>query len=191
MSISVRNGSSVWEPVKSASVYSSGTWNKIRTARVYNGSVWQIFHGMVLTGGTYTGGGGGYGYSTYPEGATSSFGTLSGNSTVWLSSSSSGTLTRLMSTNGGVGPMGIPLQIRTELSVDGGDFTSTTWDSITVGNPTNGYTSVNRTSAYSTSYDSANNRTIWLWDFDSGQTPTNITPFAPADAVANVVYINF
>ena len=187
MSISVRNGSSAWDPVKKASVYSGGTWNTLKTGRVYDGSQWKIFHGMELTGGVYTGSGGGYGYSTWqdPTGMVqSSFGSLAGSATVWLSSSISGTLTRLLSTNGGTGPMGLPLQTRTHLSVDGGNFTSTTWTSIYVDGVT-----VARTSAYSITYDAVNNRTSWLWDSDSGQTPTNINPFAPANGVAAVVYI--
>lgn len=192
MTIYVRNSSSAWEPVKTVSVYANSTFNTVRTGRVYDGSQWKIFHGMILTGGTYTGGGGGYGYSTYqdPSGMVEpSFGSLSGNATVWLGSTTSGTLSRLLSTNGGTGPMGIPLQTRTELAVDGGDYTGTTWTSITVGDSANGYVTVNRTSAYSTNYVAANNRTNWLWDYDSGQTPTNIPPFASANNVANTVYI--
>jgi hypothetical protein len=140
-----------------------------------------------ITGGTYTGGGGGYGYSTWqdPSGMVeTSFGSLSGSSTVRLSSTNTGTLSRLLSTNGGTGPMGVPLQTRTELSVDGGDFTAVTWTSITVG-----ATTVARTSAYSITYDSGNNRTSWIWDFDSGQSPTGISPFAPANGVTETVVI--
>jgi|LakMenEpi03Aug12_release.lakeMendotaPanAssembly.Ray.scaffolds.fasta_scaffold573235_2 hypothetical protein len=137
-----------------------------------------------ITGGTYTGGGGGYGYSTYQVGATASFGTLTGSSTVRLSSTNTGTLSALYSSNGGTGPMGVPLQTFTLLSVDGGDFTAVTWTSITVG-----ATTVARTSAYSITYDSGNNRTTWIWDFDSGQSPTGISPFAPADGVTENVII--
>ena len=137
-----------------------------------------------ITGGTYTGGGGGYGYSTYQVGATASFGTLTGSSTVRLSSTNTGTLSALYSSNGGTGPMGVPLQTFTLLSVDGGDFTAVTWTSITVG-----ATTVARTSAYSITYDSGNNRTSWIWDFDSGQSPTGISPFAPANGVTETVVI--
>ena len=137
-----------------------------------------------ITGGTYTGGGGGYGYSTYQVGATASFGTLTGSSTVRLSSTNTGTLSALYRSNGGTGPMGLPLQTRTELSIDGGDFTAVTWTSITVG-----ATTVARTSAYSITYDSGNNRTSWIWDFDSGQSPTGISPFAPANGVTETVVI--
>ena len=137
-----------------------------------------------ITGGTYTGGGGGYGYSTYQVGATASFGTLTGSSTVRLSSTNTGTLSALYSSNGGTGPMGVPLQTFTLLSVDGGDFTAVTWTSITVG-----ATTVARTSAYSITYDSGNNRTTWIWDFDSGQSPTGISPFAPANGVTETVVI--
>lgn len=137
-----------------------------------------------ITGGTYSGGGGGYGYSTYQVYATASFGTLTGSSTVRLSSTNTGTLSALYSSNGGFGPMGVPLQTFTLLSVDGADFTAVTWTSITVG-----ATTVARTSAYSITYDSGNNRTIWIWDFDSGQSPTGISPFAPANGVTENVII--
>jgi hypothetical protein len=137
-----------------------------------------------ITGGTYSGGGGGYGYSTYQVGSTVSFGTLTGSSTVRLSSTNTGTLSALYSSNGGTGPMGVPLQTFTLLSVDGGDFTAVTWTSITVG-----ATTVARTSAYSITYDSGNNRTTWIWDFDSGQSPTGISPFAPANGVTETVVI--
>lgn len=137
-----------------------------------------------ITGGTYSGGGGGYGYSTYQVYATASFGTLTGSSTVRLSSTNTGTLSALYSSNGGFGPMGVPIQTLTLLSVDGADFTAVTWTSITVG-----ATTVARTSAYSITYDSGNNRTIWIWDFDSGQSPTGISPFAPANGVTENVII--
>lgn len=137
-----------------------------------------------ITGGTYSGGGGGYGYSTYPVFATASFGTLTGSSTVRLSSTNTGTLSALYSSNGGFGPMGVPIQTLTLLSVDGADFTAVTWTSITVG-----ATTVARTSAYSITYDSGNNRTTWIWDFDSGQSPTGISPFAPANGVTENVII--
>ena len=137
-----------------------------------------------ITGGTYSGGGGGYGYSTYQVYATASFGTLTGSSTVRLSSTNTGTLSALYSSNGGFGPMGVPIQTLTLLSVDGADFTAVTWTSITVG-----ATTVARTSAYSITYDSGNNRTTWIWDFDSGQSPTGISPFAPANGVTENVII--
>ncbi len=137
-----------------------------------------------ITGGTYSGGGGGYGYSTYQVFATASFGTLTGSSTVRLSSTNTGTLSALYSSNGGFGPMGVPIQTLTLLSVDGADFTAVTWTSITVG-----ATTVARTSAYSITYDSGNNRTTWIWDFDSGQSPTGISPFAPANGVTENVII--
>jgi hypothetical protein len=113
-----------------------------------------------------------------------SFGSLSGSSTVRLSSTNTGTLSALYSSNGGTGPMGVPLQTFTLLSVDGADFTAVTWTSITVG-----ATTVARTSAYSITYDSGNNRTTWIWDFDSGQSPTGISPFAPANGVTENVII--
>jgi hypothetical protein len=144
-----------------------------------------------ITGGTYTGGLGGYGYSTWqdPSGMVqTSFGSLSGDATIYLSSSSSGTLSRLITRNGGTGPMGVPVATQTELAVDGADFTAVTWTSITVG-----ATTVPRSNVYTTTYDGTNNRTIWLWDAGDGpNSPTYPTgAFAPANGVTETVVITY